>query len=143
MRSLNGVVGEKSSRREGPKLSRITKIRLLEGFLGSDAATTEIRTDYLLEAESLAAKLAGPSPTEGEELLAEMASDEWLLSKLLLRSFANVVQTAASPATINMLQEGMTRTSKRLCLAIDTMTRLRGLDVRLQVVRAPEARHHG
>ena len=78
--------------------------------------------------------LAGPNATEIEKMLSERIGDEWLMSKLILRQYANANRVTTAPVVLGVLQESLSRTDRRMCRQIELWFGP-GLSTKLTVLR--------
>jgi hypothetical protein len=136
VQSQSGVANVESSQPE-LSLNRATLVRVLGALLDESPESLPIRADYFRQCEDLTGKLAGPGANPVEQLLSEVVAMNFVVSRLLTRQFALALQSGASLAMGSMLQQSISRAEKRLCNAVDTLNRSRGIDVRLTVATPP------
>jgi hypothetical protein len=107
---------------------------LLQALHPSDDAI-RLRGKYALEAEMLAAELAGSNPGPAESVLAATAAANWLAGRLLASRYAACLGSGENVGVLDHLQRSVTRCERRMMLAIRHLQSLRRLDIKLSLLK--------
>jgi hypothetical protein len=108
-------------------------IKVCQGLVSDE--TREIWLPFIADAQRLVKELAGPRPSAVEQTLSEMIGVNWLQSRLLYFLYGGAISNGLPIMASDHLQRSITRAEGRAMRGLRHLSSIRGLRLRLDLLK--------